>query len=71
MKNCDLSTIITALGGRQALQDLLGVGPSAVSNYLARDELPQRAVGPVCEALRARGFSVDPTCLEIIGQSVP
>ena len=36
MKICDLSAIITALGGRQALQELLGVGPSAVSNYLAR-----------------------------------
>ena len=71
MKKHDVQTIITALGGRAQLQALLGVGASAVSNYLARDELPQRAVGPVCEALRARGFSVDPTCLEIIGQSVP
>ena len=71
MKKHDVQTIITALGGRAQLQALLGVGASAVSNYLARDELPQRAVGPVYEALRARGFSVDPTCLEIISQSVP
>lgn len=71
MKKHDVQTIITALGGRAQLQALLGVGASAVSNYLARDELPQRAVGPICAALRARGFTVDPTCLEIIGQRVP
>lgn len=71
MKIHDVQTIITALGGRARLQVLLGVGASAVSNYLARNELPQRAVGPVCEALRARGYSVDPARLEIIGQSHP
>ena len=71
MKKHDVQTIITALGGRAQLQALLGVGASDVSNYLARDELPQRAVGTVCAALRARGFTVDPTCLEIIGQRVP
>ena len=70
MKNHDVQTIITALGGRAALQELLGVGASAVSNYLARNELPQRAVGPVCEALRARGYRVDPARLEIIGQQL-
>ena len=48
MNIADLSAIITALGGRQALQDLLGVGPSAVSNYLAKGALPRRAHGPVC-----------------------
>ncbi|MGB1177140.1 MAG: hypothetical protein ACPG48_06700, partial [Candidatus Puniceispirillaceae bacterium] len=63
MKNCDLPAIITALGGRQALQDLLGVGPSAISNYLARGALPKRAHAPVCEALRARGWQIDPTSL--------
>ena len=65
MKNCDLPAIITALGGRQALQDLLGVGPSAVSNYLARGALPQRAHAPVCEALRARGYQIDPGSLAL------
>ena len=71
MKKYDLSAIITALGGRQALQDLLGVGPSAVSNYLARGSLPQRALGPVCEAVRARGYHIDPANLEITGQQGP
>ena len=28
------------LGGRQALQDLLGVGPSALSNYVKRGTIP-------------------------------
>ena len=65
MKNCDLPAIITALGGRQALQDLLGVGPSAISNYLARGALPQRAHAPVCEALRARGYQIDPGSLAL------
>ena len=69
MKNCDLAAIITALGGRQALQDLLDVGPSAISNYLARGELPQRAHAPVCEALRLRGYQVHPGSLEILGQT--
>ena len=65
MKNCDLPAIITALGGRRALQDLLGVGPSAISNYLARGTLPQRAHAPVCEALRARGYQIDPGSLAL------
>jgi len=68
MKNCDLSALITALGGRQALQDLLGVGPSAISNYLAKGALPRRAHGPVCEALRARGYQIDPASLAITGE---
>ena len=69
MKTCDLPAIITALGGRQALQDLLGVGPSAVSNYLARGTLPQRAHAPVCDALRARGYRIDPGSLALADQA--
>ena len=66
MKNCDLPAIITALGGRRALQDLLGVGPSAISNYLARGTLPQWVHAPVCEALRARGYQIDPGSLALV-----
>ena len=69
MNISDLSAIITALGGRQALQDLLGVGPSAVSNYLAKGALPRRAHGPVCEALRARGYQIDPTLEAVKAQN--
>ncbi len=68
MNISDLSAIITALGGRQALQELLCVGPSAVSNYLAKGTLPRRAHGPVCEALRARGYQIDPASLAITGE---
>ena len=69
MKNSDLTALITALGGRQALQDLLGVGPSAISNYLAKGALPRRAYGPVCEALRARGYQIDPASLALTGEA--
>ena len=69
MNISDVSAIITALGGRQALQELVGVGPSAISNYLAKGALPQRAHGPVCEALRARGYRIDPASLSITGDS--
>ena len=68
MNKCDLPALITALGGRQALQDLLGVGASAVSNYLARGELPRHAHAPVCAALESRGYHVDPGSLAIIGR---
>ena len=36
----DLTAIMTALGGRQAMQDVLGVGASAISNYVARGSVP-------------------------------
>ena len=68
MKKCDLPALITALGGRQALQELLGVGASAISNYLARGELPRHAHAPVCAALEARGYHIDPGSLVILGR---
>ena len=62
----NVSAIITALGGRESVQTLLGVGPSAISNYLNRGEFPSRASAALCEALRARGYNVDPATLEIL-----
>lgn len=67
MTQPDVKTLITALGGREALQELLGVGPSAISNYLAKGALPHRARPLICEALRRRGYQVDPQGMEIIG----
>lgn len=64
-----VSAIITALGGRDAVQRLLGVGPSAISNYLNRGEFPARAKATLCEALRQRGYDVDPTTLAILPSS--
>ena len=66
MTKTDIATLITALGGRTALQALLGVGPSAVSNYLAKGELPKRARPLICEALHRRGYQIDPQSMQII-----
>ena len=66
MTKTDIATLITALGGRTALQALLGVGPSAVSNYLAKGELPKRARPLICDALQQRGYQIDPQSMQII-----
>ena len=52
--NVDLTAIMTALGGRQALQDLLGVGASAISNYVARGTVPTHVRSKLYGALTAR-----------------
>ena len=38
----NVQTVIDQLGGRHALQSLLGVGPSAISNYITRGCFPRR-----------------------------
>ncbi len=65
MSRIDVAALITALGGRESLQHLLGVGPSAVSNYLTKGALPNRARPLVCQALQERGYQVDPQSLSI------
>ena len=62
----NLSAIITALGGRPALQQLLDVGPSAVSNYMTRGHLPNRAKPIIYAALTAKGYRVRADDLEIL-----
>ena len=62
----NLSAIITALGGRQAVQQLLDVGPSAISNYLTRGQLPQRAKPIIYAALTAKGYQIRADDLEIL-----
>jgi phosphopantothenoylcysteine decarboxylase/phosphopantothenate--cysteine ligase len=57
--------IIQRLGGRDAVQSLLGVGPSALSNYLRRAELPHDKVTIIKKALRAEGWSFDPEKLHL------
>ena len=54
----DLTAIMTALGGRQTLQDVLGVGASAISNYVARGSLPTHIRSKLYNALIARGYQV-------------
>ncbi|MFL2845185.1 MAG: bifunctional phosphopantothenoylcysteine decarboxylase/phosphopantothenate--cysteine ligase CoaBC [Candidatus Puniceispirillaceae bacterium] len=62
----NLSAIITALGGRPSLQQLLDVGPSAISNYMTRGHLPNRAKPIIYAALTARGYQVRADDLEIL-----
>ena len=62
-----IDEIIEKLGGAAALQILLGVGPSAVSNYRLRGAFPEYARVKIWQALKARGLQVDPETLEIIG----
>ena len=57
--------IIQKLGGREAVQSLLGVGPSALSNYLRRAELPRDKVAIIRTALCAEGWSFDAEKLQL------
>ena len=62
----NLSAIITALGGRHAIQQLLNVGPSAISNYLTRGHLPERAKPIIYAALTQKGYQIRADDLEIL-----
>ena len=62
----NLSAIITALGGRSDLQKLLNVGPSAISNYMTRGQLPNRVKPIIYAALTAKGYRVRADDLEIL-----
>ena len=46
-------------GGRGALQELLGVGASALSNYIARGQLPRPKLAKLSAALAAKGYELD------------
>lgn len=59
----DIESIIEALGGTAQVQALLGVGPSAVSNYRMRGAFPEYARVKIWQALKARGIMVDPETL--------
>ena len=62
----NLLAIITALGGRHAIQQLLNVGPSAISNYLTRGHLPERAKPIIYAALTKKGYQIRTDDLEIL-----
>ena len=62
----DLTAIMTALGGRQAMQTVLGVGASAISNYAARGSVPTHVRSKLYNALIARGYQVRLKDLSII-----
>ena len=67
----NLSAIITALGGRHAIQQLLNVGPSAISNYLTRGHLPERAKPIIYAALTKKGYQIRADDLEILAGPPP
>jgi phosphopantothenoylcysteine decarboxylase/phosphopantothenate--cysteine ligase len=66
-----IDEIIEQLGGPSAVQILLGVGSSAVSNYRLRGAFPEYARVKIWQALKARGLQVDPETLNIIGAAAP
>jgi len=66
-----IDAIIDALGGPTQVQALLGVGPSAVSNYRARGQFPEYARVRVWQALKARGIMVDPETLSFEAPNTP
>ena len=62
----NISALITALGGRDALQQLLQVGPSAISNYLTNGHLPKRAKPLIYAALTEKGYQLSADNLDIL-----
>ena len=62
----NLPALITALGGRHAIQQLLNVGSSTISNYLTRGQLPERAKPMIYNALTAKGYELRADDLEIL-----
>jgi len=65
----DIDRIIDALGGASQVQILLGVGPSAVSNYRVRGSFPEYARVKIWQALKAKGIHVDPETLNMTDTS--
>ena len=51
-----LSKSAALLGGRAALATLLGVGPSALSNYAKRGDMPSGRRTALDKALRQEGY---------------
>ena len=58
--------IIAKLGGRDDVQALLGVGPSALSNYLRREDIPRDKMELIRTALQKKGWKFDPEKLQIM-----
>ena len=61
--------IILKLGGRDAVQALLGVGPSALSNYLRREDIPRDKLDLIHTALQKKGWLFDPDRRQLIPAS--
>lgn len=60
------SQILHKLGGRDEVQALLGVGPSALSNYLRREDIPRDKSELISAALQEKGWLFDQDKLQLI-----
>ena len=60
-----LSYLMDAFGGADNLQKLLGVGPSALSNYRRREHLPLNQARKLSNIAPKFGFNLDPYTLKI------
>ena len=58
--------ILHKLGGREAVQALLGVGPSALSNYMRREEIPRDKLALIRSALQEKGWKFDLDRLQLV-----
>ena len=58
--------ILHKLGGREAVQALLGVGPSALSNYMRREEIPRDKLALIRSALQEKGWQFDLDRLQLV-----
>ena len=58
-------------GGRRALQNLLQVGPSALSNYRNRGYIPADKMLRLQNAARDRGLQLHPDTLELSNHKAP
>ncbi len=60
-----LNYLINVFGGADNFQKLLGVGPSALSNYKSRKHLPLNQAKRLSKIAPQFGFSLDPHSLQI------
>lgn len=56
----DAQSLIAALGGTGAVAKLLGVGPSAVSNWKAANAIPSKWYLDLAREAKARKIAISP-----------
>lgn len=65
---CSVDEVIEAVGGPAGAAALVGVGPSAVSNWRSRGEIPSENFLLFRDALAANGKEISPL---VFGFKVP
>ena len=66
MADHDIECIVNIIG-RDRLREILGVGPSSMSNYIKKGSLPKKYQPVVTRELVRQGYKVDPHTLDIQG----